>query len=184
MKRRYRGVSFHYHGKDRRGVTRWGGGMDNLPLWLTKGFLIYSVIAAAIGLMAVFWQLFIQYSEPLNVVCSVFLLHFLIFGALGIWMDRLRSKIAALTSEEETCERLGLDRDALEQLTKERGILPVYNINGQDYYNLAELTDALLLLRPASAPDSEHLLRPAGDSQTAPELLVRPAETQKDDSSA
>jgi hypothetical protein len=158
--------------------------MDNLPLWLTKGFLLYSVIAAAIGLTAVFWQHFIRYSPSLNVVCSVFLLHFLIFGALGIWMDRLRSKIAALTSEEEACEQLGLDREALERLTKEKRILPVYNINGRDYYNLAELTDVLLLLRPASAPDSEHLLRPAGDTPTAPELLLRPAETQKDDPSA
>jgi hypothetical protein len=179
-----KGFSFHYHGKDRRGVTRWGGGLDNLPIWLTKGFLVYSVLAAAVALMAVSWQLFIRYSPPLNVVILVFLLHFVIFGSLGIWMERLRTKIAALSSEEETCARLGLDREALERLTTEKGILPVYNINGRDYYNLAELTDALLLLRPAAAPDSEHLLRPAGDSQTASDLLLRPADAQKDDSSA
>jgi hypothetical protein len=184
MKRNYRGISFHYYGKDRRGVTRWGGGLDNLPLWLTKGFLGYSVIACVIGLLAVFWQLFIRYSPPLNVAILVFLLHFAIFGLIGIWMERLRSKIAGLSSEEETCARLGLDKDELQRLAKEKGILPVYNINDRDYYNLAELTDALLLLRPASAPDSEQLLRPAGDTRTAPELLLRPADAQKDDPSA
>lgn len=77
-----------------------------------------------------------------------------------------------LVSIDEAAERLGIQELSLLLDRRRCGIEPECIINGKEYYRLADLGDAAILLRPAS-PTEETLLRPAGSADSAHESLLR-----------
>jgi hypothetical protein len=170
-------MSFHYFGRDKRGVGIWKGGYNNLPRWLTYPFMGYGFLAGLLGAGGLIMRWLRGPSEGLTTFCTVFIIHFFVFGLVGVWMEWMRRKIDALTPEKQALQHLNMSQEELKRLAAERGIKPVYNINDQDYYNLADLTDAMSLLRASAAPATaaQELLRPAGHTASQPETLLRAA---------
>ena len=59
---------------------------------------------------------------------------------------------------------------------REKGIAPRCIIDGREFYDINQLGDAGVLLRPAETPVApEQLLRPAAESSRETENLVRPS---------
>jgi hypothetical protein len=171
-------AGFHYHGKDKRGVSKWVGGWDKALRGLAIGFLIYGGIAAIALLgMLTYALLTLSWPNVLNVLFFIAFTHTLTFGGVGLWSLRMRRHILSLATPDQVSERFGVPRATLELIAQEKGIKPRMNLNGLDYYNPADFdSDAVTLLRGTTQPQEgqEVLLRPANDTRTtAPEQLLR-----------
>jgi hypothetical protein len=93
----------------------------------------------------------------------------------GIYMLRLQILMARTSSVNKVCSRLGIQEELLKAIAEERDIKPQYNLNGRDYYNMADFKDVGSLLRASQQPTvaTETLLRPAANTETSPETLLR-----------
>jgi hypothetical protein len=85
---------------------------------------------------------------------------------LGLRLLLLRRKLRRLV----TAEQLHADADALQTAAAEQGVRPAFVINGRGYYEPDRLGEIARLLRPATAPVSDGLLRvaPPTDERTLP----------------
>jgi hypothetical protein len=81
-----------------------------------------------------------------------------------------------LATSRQASAQLQMDEATLQQSAEARNIKPFCNVNGVDFYDMADFGEAAVLLRASSAPAPiEELLRPAANSETPTELLLRPA---------
>jgi hypothetical protein len=89
-------------------------------------------------------------------------------------------QLPRLASMQNLCTQLNVDGATLQRVAEEQGIKPRYNINGQDFYEITDFGDAATLLRASSASVSqrETWLRPAAQTETPPELLLRASDTK------
>lgn len=172
-------MSFQWHGRDKQGVSKWVGSWDKTLHWLGRIFVSYGSLAGCGGIAGLLYLLVThRFSEPLNTLVMVGLIHGAVFGGVGTWALKMRRHILSLSSEDKVCQTLGLDARALEQVAEERAIKPRIIINEQPYYDLSDFTEAMSLLRASSAPTQpDTLLRPAAYSETSPDLLLRASES-------
>ena len=174
--------SFHYRGKDKRGVSKWSGSWNGVLRWLGICFLIYAGFAAVALLGLLMYALFtLSWPAAFNPLFYVAFIHTLTFGGTGLWARRMRRHILTLATPDQVSERFGMTQTELEHVALEKGIKPRMNLNGLDYYNPADFdSDAVTLLRGTTRPNEgqEVLLRPARDSgATSPEQLLRVPDT-------
>lgn len=107
----------------------------------------------------------------------------ILFGAMALWMLKVRRQSATCLSVEQAAERLGVDADLMQRSITERKIQPRFILNGEAVYEVEEITGAARLLRAADLPTAEELLRPAGSTQVADDavMLRVPAATESGD---
>jgi len=142
----------------------WTGSLTPL-LWIGRIFSVYGPIAGVGGLSALAYGLFAhQMHGAAGALSAVGLIHGVVFTGVGQWALHMRRKVLRLAPPEVVRERYGLEPAALQQLAAERNVRPQLILNGEPYYEPADVVEALSLLRASSAaqaaPDS--LLRAAG----------------------
>ena len=169
-------MSFHWHGKTKKGAGKWVGTWNAPPLWFGLIFAGYGALAGTAGLVGLLAMLLFPLSK-IGTLVSVGLIHGLVFGGTGAWMLWMRRRILSLSTTDDLCKRLGIDEKTLERVAEENGIRPIYNINEKDYYDSSQFGDSLVLLRAAAAPTAapETLLRASAPtpSETPAEQLLR-----------
>lgn len=174
--------SFHYKGRDKRGVHQWTGSWNTVLKWVGIPFCVYGGFAA-IGLIVILLTALItgKWESYFTTLSGVAGIHAITFGATGYWSLWMRRRIQALSPPDQASERLGISHEELQDLATERGIKPRMVINGEDFYDLADFDPALTLVRASQQPGttSDTLLRPASSSSPSnPEELLRPDEQQ------
>lgn len=168
--------SFHWQGRTKQGVNKWTGSVKPL-LWMGRIFSIYGPIAGLGGLAALLHGLFTGGMGgghlPLTLVG---LIHGIVFTSIGLWALKMHKFVGGLSRAEEVSARLGVGQAKLSELAEQRNIKPKIILNDQPYYDEADFSDALSLLRAGTRPqdDAEMLMRAAaGTSETEAETLLR-----------
>ncbi len=164
-------LPFRRFGKDKHGVIKYTGSVETLKrVW---GFSVVGLLICAAGL---YYFLTGQYSDPL------ILLFFFGYGLpctmIGVCAFLQYRHVTRFSSAEQICAALGMEEATLQQVATERKIKPRYFLNGQPHYDVAEFSDAMILLRATNAPQTtaETLLRPASAfDDSTPEQLLHPS---------
>jgi hypothetical protein len=112
---------------------------------------------------------------------SAFGLFSLLFFLGCVALARMHRRVLQSVSEEDLCQRLGMDQETLQRWTQERQIKPRFLVIGRPHYELNDFGEAALLLRGCSSPTrAEELLR-AGtmpDATPTDQLLHIPSDAQ------
>ena len=168
--------SFHWHGRNKQGVSKWTGSITPLK-WVGTIFSIYGPIAGMAGVFAFLYGLLTQQlSGPLMTIVGVGLAHGVVFTSIGQWALAMHRHIMRLQRADEVSAKLGIDEATLRGLAAQRNIQPRIILNDQPYYDPTEFVDALSLLRASSAQHAgpAALLRPvAGALESQSEDLLR-----------
>ena len=168
------GMSFHWHGRTREGVSKWTGS-ENALLWVARIFCGYGPVAGVGGLCALIYGSLHSFASPVLPLMAVGLTHGIVFTAIGAWSLAMYRFVKRLRPADEVRSTLGLDAVQLKQLAEQRNIKPRILLNDEPYYDPSDFTDALSLLRASSAvrADTEALLRAVNGPAHAPsdELL-------------
>ncbi len=102
-----------------------------------------------------------------------------VFVASAYSLGKFWRGMKNVAPSNEVSSQFGLDESALTALAREHAVKPRYNINGRDYYNMADFGDITTLLRASvepNVPQAATLLRPAGNViEASPETLLRAA---------
>ncbi len=168
-------LSFHWHGRDRQGVSKWTGSAKPLK-WLGWGFGIYGPVAGMVGIGALLYGLITgHFTNGLSTIIAVGLFHGVLFTGIALWSRAMYQHVMRLRPVKQVCADMGIEEAALQRIAAERNIKPRLILNEQPYYDPADFSDALSLLRGSEMPqpNSETLLRPAavGTATAADELL-------------
>ena len=165
MKLNWRSWSFHWHGTNKQGVHRWTGSIKPLR-WIEIAFTTYGPIAGLTGVGAILYCLVTWHfaGAPLS-LATVGLTHGLVFTSVGLAARHMRRHVSRLAPADQVGASLGLDEKALVRLAEQRNIRPRIILNEEPYYDPTDFVDALSLLRGSSA------------QSTAPDLLLRPAQS-------
>ena len=168
--RRLPGYGFHWFGRDDKGVHIWGGQIGALK-W---GSRVLGAIGVSLlcGSTAAF--LFGAPPEAYAVFGGVGSIHTL----LAYIMYRQRKRIGELASADQVSGDMGIDRERVEKLIEQHGIRPRMIINGEAFFDPADLGEAATLLRSAPEPAPESLLRAAESTQGDSGTLLQPAESE------
>jgi hypothetical protein len=97
----------------------------------------------------------------------------------------MRKRVLSLRSLQDVSQSLSVTEEELQKAADEKGIKPLYKINGRYLYNPDDFEDTKRLLRPSKAPEStDLLLHPvsAATSQDRAETLLRPTPSPADTS--
>jgi hypothetical protein len=172
-------MSFHWRGRDKQGVSKWTGSAKPLR-WLALIFGIYGPLAGIGAISVLVYGLLTHHLTPgLMTLVSVGATHFVVFTGIALWSRAMYRHVMRLKPADQMCASLGIAPEALQQIAEARKIKPRLILNEQPYYDPAEFTDALSLLRGSSIPQAAPatLLRPAASGEkTAPEELLRMTE--------
>lgn len=150
-----------WRGKSKDGVHQWVGKWRGAPKWFLGMFL---GIAALMAVGAAF-------DSAARIPLAFSSLFYII---ITVVMYQQRVKFMRLTTREELAKQMGMDPDELEQSLRVSGVKPSILMNDIPMYDPQLVNPASILLRPADPVSAEHLLRPAGSTDTVG--LVRPVE--------
>jgi hypothetical protein len=89
-------------------------------------------------------------------------------------MNRQRRRIGQLATLEQASKDYGIEAEEISAAVGAKGVKPRMIINGEPYFDLADLSETAALLRAAPAPPHEGLLRAAESVAPAEKTLVRP----------
>jgi hypothetical protein len=170
--RRLPGYGFHWFGRDDKGVHIWGGQIGALK-WGSR-------ILGALGI---------------SLVCgstAAYLLGappeaYAVFGGVGgihsllaYIMYQQRKRIGELATADQVSREMGVAREEVEQAVMQQGIRPRMIINGEAFFDPADLGEAATLLRAAPEPARESLLRAAALTPEDTQTLLQPASPESD----
>lgn len=171
---------FRAIGADEQGVPHYLSKFKGIPPRYIGWISIF--MGASLSVFAMLITL--DYLTRLSTPDSLLMVFLGVVGSLGglgaigcgLWLRRIRKRLAHLTSQEQACSQLGISQEELKQIAQSKGVKPSCNINSNDYYNLDDLDGASSLLRASGKPTThtETLLRPAEyNAQTPAEQLLR-----------
>lgn len=161
------GYGFHWLGRDDRGVHIWNGQIGALK-W---GIGVLSVTAAGTFLGAL-GSIAFGALEPAAVLIGVGALH----SGIVYLMHRQLKRIGELATPQQAAHNLGLDPKELDRIIDSRAVLPRMIINGEPYFDPADMNDAATLLRASQTPLPSELLRAAAMNPVDTAALLKPAE--------
>ena len=168
--------SFHWHGRNKQGVSKWTGSVKPLS-WIGRIFCVYGPIAGAGGLIVLLHALLTgHFAGGATTLMTVGFIHAAVFTSIGLWARSMHRYVSRLLPAEEISASLGLNDANLRELATQRNIRPRIILNEQPYYDPTEFVDALSLLRASSLRQAspETLLRPmSGSSELAYDELLR-----------
>ncbi len=162
-----RGYGFHWYGRDDQGVSvyagdyralKWGG---RLLGSIGPILLCSSLVCLIVG-------------GPLA-ASGVLALAGTIHSFIGYMLRRQHLGIEALATVEQASKDLQLGPEQIEEVISEQAIKPRVIINGQAYFDPADLGEAATLLRAAPPPPDEELLRAAYAGPTDSDTLLQSA---------
>jgi hypothetical protein len=174
-------IDVYFGRKDDRGVRTF---RTHLMPRTARAFVILCVMAAGlfnvgIGIRSLIWFLSLKHHYgdfwQSIIISSMSITLGSCMTAAGIYMLGLYTRIARTSPVDKVCSKLGIREEHLETIAEERDIKPQYNVDGLDYYNMADFKDVGSLLRASQQPTAatETLLRPAANAETSPETLLR-----------
>ena len=162
-------------GKDARGIQLWVGKVDIPQRWVCNLLLLFGLIILEGTIQRLLRPLPGDgFEDTVFRVFRMFTGGVLTYSGIQMWI--LRRQLLRLRAADTVAAQLGLTDTQLQEMTRERSILPRYNVNGRDFYDLKDFGDAGTLLRGATAPGTppEILLRAAENkNETEPQMLLR-----------
>jgi hypothetical protein len=166
---------FQSAGKTEQGIPRYlhASSRPKPPLWLSLALLVLGLFTL-LGIPKDIHK-GMPYWDAAVVAFAAFG-----FGWPGYQLLRLRHRLRHLHSTNQICAQFQMDQVTLERIALTHGIKPRYNVNSDDFYNLADFGEMFTLLRASIEPTAqpETLLRPASESvETPPETLLRATHT-------
>ncbi len=169
--------SFEWRGRTKQGVSKWVGSEEGPPRLLGKIFTRYGIAAGIGGLALALYGLTTgALPQSGSILMMIGLIHGVVFTGIGQWVLSFRRTIQRLKPVETVAQQMQMDTPTIERLAELRGIKPRVNINGRDYFEIADFNDAKLLLRASSKPAAgrDTLLRAASaDTNPASDHLLR-----------
>ena len=158
-------------GIDKRGVPCLSGNVDDVSLFPLVLFFLMGTSQAILILILLLLGQFLLAILPL---CSC-------IGLFGVfrYYYHLRKRLNQLFTGFSIGRKLGFTETELIAFAQEHSVKPIYCVNGNDLYDLADFEDAQSLLRASEQPiaSQDMLLRPAvGTEEAQMEQLLRAAE--------
>lgn len=165
---RWSNLGLRFFGRDDQGVSVWQGNRESLK-WGSTLLAVLGCVTATlgvgIGMIGHEWS-------PAVIMVPLGCIHL----AISWWMKRHDAWLNGLATIREIAADIGVDPDQLDRWAAgfEAGqIKPRVILNGRPFYNPADFGEAGILLRAASAPAGEELLRSAESARTDDQLLLR-----------
>lgn len=160
-----------FDGMDKRGVPCLSGNVDDVSLFPV---VLFSVLTISMGVLSIVFLFMHQFVPAISALCMCFWM-----ANVVRYYNHLRIRLNQLLSGYSVSKQLGMTETELIAFAQEHSVKPIYCVNGNDFYDLADFGEAQSLLRASEQPiaSQDTLLRPAvGIEDAHSEQLLRAAE--------